>query len=220
MLKIVVFDGGFGGELFADKLEEALPVVEVIRVIDWRNAEALVIKARSARQVAEKALGPYLGKVDLIVLANHLLTVTSLRYFRRKYPKQKFIGLPIEEPKRPIKREILILTTRAVARTFNYRHFVWKLRIKSKTLALDTWPAKIDDGELTGAEIVKTLESVAVMREKPMDIILACAQFSDIKDELSEYFKSNVKVYDSFDTTIREICRVLKIRGGVGRKRR
>ena len=41
MLKIVVFDSGFGGELFADIIEEELPVVEVIRVIDWRNAKEL-----------------------------------------------------------------------------------------------------------------------------------------------------------------------------------
>ena len=34
MLKIVVFDGGYGGEFFADKLKEELPVVEIIRVID------------------------------------------------------------------------------------------------------------------------------------------------------------------------------------------
>ena len=38
MLKIVVLDSGFGGELFADKLNDQLSIVEVIRVIDWRNA--------------------------------------------------------------------------------------------------------------------------------------------------------------------------------------
>ena len=39
MLKVVVFDSGFGGELFADYFEEEMPVVEIVRVIDWRNAE-------------------------------------------------------------------------------------------------------------------------------------------------------------------------------------
>ena len=52
MLKIVIFDGGFGGELFADQLEAELDVVEVIRVIDWRNAEKILKSRREARIAA------------------------------------------------------------------------------------------------------------------------------------------------------------------------
>ena len=112
MLKVVVYDGGFGGELFADLLEEEVPVFEVVRVIDWRNAEMLNQGAKTARKVAERTLQPYLEKVDLIVLANHLLSVTSLRYFRRKYPKQKFVGINLELPTGVKKRDFLVLTWR------------------------------------------------------------------------------------------------------------
>ena len=55
MLKIVVFDSGFGGELFADRLESEIPVVEVIRVIDWRSANQILSSPRGARKAAEKA---------------------------------------------------------------------------------------------------------------------------------------------------------------------
>ena len=49
MLKVVVFDGGYGGEFFADQLEAELPILDIIRVIDWRNAEGLLASPRKAR---------------------------------------------------------------------------------------------------------------------------------------------------------------------------
>ena len=98
MLKVVVFDSGFGGELFADYFEEEMPVVEIIRVIDWRNAEGYLRGPRTARKLAREAIRPYIGRVDLIVFANQLVSVTSLKYFRRKYRGQKFIGLGLKEP--------------------------------------------------------------------------------------------------------------------------
>ena len=221
MLKVVVFDSGYGGELFADLLEREMPVLEVIRVIAWRNSEALTRNARSARRAAKAALEPYLGQVDLIIFANHLLSLTSLNYFRRKYPHQKFLGLSLEPPANTVKRDYLILTTKAVSKTFRYCHYVFHLRAGSKTLKLDHWPDLIDDGELSPAAIAATLEKEAIFRHQPRDIVLACATFSDIKSELSHYFNQRVKIYDSFDRALKSTCQVLNIRGatGVGRKR-
>lgn len=93
MLKVVVFDSGYGGELFADYLQENLPILQVVRVIDWRNSSIINTKYKEARKITESALLPYINKVDLIIFANHLLSVTSLKYFKRKYPYQKFIGI-------------------------------------------------------------------------------------------------------------------------------
>ena len=218
MLKIVVFDGGYGGELFADMLEEEIPVIEVIRVIDWRNAEALNQTAKTARQAAEKALQPYIGKVDLIVFANHLLSITSLKYFRRKYANQKYLGFKLESPTGAQKRDYLVLTTRPVARTLKFRWFAWRLKSKVKTLQLDEWPRLIDDGELGQFEVAEALELAAIARNKPRDIVLACAAFRDVRGELNGYFKHKVKVYDGFEEAIKAACRMLKIRGGIGRK--
>lgn len=218
MLKVVVYDGGFGGELFADLLEEEIPVIEVIRVIDWRNAESLNQGAKMARQVAEQALLPYLGKVDLIVLANHLLSITSLRYFRRKYPEQKFVGLNLELPTGVKKRDFLILTTQAVAKTLRFRYYKWRIKAKVKTLKLDAWPRMIDDGELGEQEIAATFEMAAILREQPRDVVLACATFRDVAPEINGYFNQRVRVYDGFETTLKAACRMLKIRGGIGKK--
>lgn len=219
MLKVVVFDSGYGGEFFADYFQENLPTVEIIRVIDWRNAEEILSKPKSARKIAETALRPYIGRVDLIIFANHLLSITSLKFFRRKYQTQKFLGFSLELPPASTKRDILVLTTKAVTKTINYHNFVFRIKHNVKTLALDAWPAKIDDGELTKDEIEETLKLSAVYSTEPRDIVLACSQFNDIKTELDDYFTGNIKIYDSFEDALRRACKILHIRGGIGKKK-
>ena len=219
MLKIVVYDSGFGGELFADRLEEELKVVEVVRVIDWKNAVDIQSNSHFARRAAEVALRPYIGNADLIVLANHLVSLTSLKYFQRKYPTQKFIGFSLKTPDTFVKRDTLILTTSSVAHTIKYRSFVFRLRRKSKTLTLDDWPAKIDDGELSDLEIRTTLKTALLHSNlKPTEVILACSQFKDIEQELRHFFGRNLRIHDSFRDAFHETCKVLKIRGSASYK--
>lgn len=221
MLKIVVFDGGYGGELFADKLEEELPVVEVIRVIDWRRAEELLKTPRTARRMCFDAIRPYIGRADLIVIANHLLSATSLAYFKRRYKTQKFLGLPLPKPTTFKKRPILALTTKSLAGTMNYRNYIFKLKRKIFTLCLDEWPALIDDGELTPTMINSELEKFFLKyRCRPSEVIIACSQFHDIIPNIRETLGQNVKIYDSFDEAISNVCKTLKIRGGTGRRKK
>lgn len=218
MKKIVVFDSGFGGELFADQLEKELPVAEVIRVIDWRHASEFQSNSRKARKLAEEALRPYLNRVDLIIFANYLLSMGSLKYFKRKYSKQDFIGLAPAIPDDSLKRDTLVLTTKAVTLTKNYYDYIFHLKRKVKTLTmtLDDWPLKIDDGILNSPEISDALKPTLLRDDfKPKEVILLCSQFNDIKSELRNILGHNIKIYDSFNATIREVCRLLKIRGGL-----
>ena len=221
MLKIAVFDGGYGGDFFADWLKEEIPVVEVDRVIDWRNAEPILTSPREARKIATKALDKYIGKVDVIVFANHLITATSLRYFQRKHKTQKFVGFELAKPDRFIKRKVLILTTKAMARTLNYHNFIFQLKTKTKTLCLDEWPALIDDGELTENDIVSTIDTfIGQEKFQPEEIILACSQFQDIKPTLTKHFGKKVRIYDSYNATFRQICKTLRLRGGVKKRKK
>lgn len=216
MLKVVVFDSGYGGELFADKLEEEFPVLDVIRVIDWRNADVIQNNPREARQKAVVALRPYLGRVDLIIFANHLLTITSLRFFRRKYKNQKFLGFGLPLPSTFLERPTVVLTTRSVARTISYRNYLFKLKRKIETLCLDDWPALIDDGELTDNMVYRVFEQFNHKRRYlPCELILACSQFSDILPMLKNTLGQQIKIHDSFQDTVTDICKILKIRGGV-----
>ena len=222
MLKIVVYDSGCGGELFADRLERELPIVEVIRVIDWRHAEESQSDSKAARNFAELALRPYIGKVDLIIFANYLLSITSLRHFRRKYKNQQFLGLNLTRPDAHTRRDVLILTTKPVTRTVNYYHYLFHIkRHKFKTLILDTWPAKIDDGELTQPEIHRTIALFSARSHLHLEeIVLAHANFADLAPELRSFFGRNLKIYDSFGDTIDQACKILRIRGGTGKKKK
>ena len=219
MLKVVVFDGGYGGEVFADQLKETLPTVDVIRVIDWRNADVLLNNPRRARMVARDAILPYIGEVDLIIFANHLLTATSLKYFRRKYRNQKFIGFNFKTPDTFIDHGTLVMTTSAVAKTINFRNYLFHLKRNPKILVLDEWSHKIDDGELSFDEIKTTIHQfIKKGNIDPKEVVLACAQFSDVKKELRRAFGWNVAIYDSFEDAIREACKILGLRVWIGKK--
>lgn len=214
MLKVAVYDSGYGGENLADRLEQELPVIEVVRIIDWRHAAEIQSSAKEARKHAELALHPYIGKVDLIIFANHLLTTTSLKYFRQKYENQKFIGLQLERPCSFVKRDTLILTTKAVFRTLRFHSFVHQIKMNTRTLILESWPAKIDDGELTIAEIRDTIEkSVFCQNFHPHEVILACSQFSDILPELKKVFGQHVRFHDGSSDVISSVYKMLHIKG-------
>lgn len=214
MLKIVIFDSGYGGEFFADRLEQELPVVEVIRVIDWRHASELGSGSKTAKKIIKDNLRPYIGKVDLIFFANYLISATSLKYFKRKYQNQKFLGLKLELPAGQRKQSMLILTTKPVTKTINYYNYLFRLgHHRIKTISLDSWPLKIDNGELTEDEIRKTI--LPQLKDTPRGVIIACAQFYDIRPELKKIFGHSTSVYDNFSGPIRDICKILKIRGGL-----
>lgn len=220
MLKIVIFDSGYGGELFADQLEETFPMLEVIRVIDWRNADEFLKNKRSARREAIKALKPYIGRADLTVLANYYLTATSLKYFSRKFKNQKFVGLKLPEPDTFIRRPMVIFTTKALAKTINYHNYLFRLKRKVTTICLDHWLPLIDDGELTEQMIREEFEYFYEKHHYyPAEITLACSHFSDIIPTLREKIDKNLKIHDNFRNTISEIGKTLKIRGGTGNKK-
>ena len=220
MIKVLIFDSGYGGELFADWLNEEMPILDIIRIIDWRNAETILKSPKEARRVASKAIAPYIGKVDLVIFANHLLTVTSLRYFRRKYKNQKFIGLELPKPDSAARRDALILTTGALARTFSYQRYRLSLKTRAETLCLDSWPSLIDDGELSEDTISSVIGNFLARKKfRPRELILACAQFQDIKSELSKFFGRNIKIHDSYALAHRQICKTLHIRGGAKKRK-
>lgn len=95
MLKIVVFDGGWGGELVADYLEYELGVVEVVRVIDWQNAPYDRLDLAEMQRLVERHLRRYIGHVDVIVLGGFVVS-ECLEYLRGRHPEQCFVGMEID----------------------------------------------------------------------------------------------------------------------------
>ena len=220
MLKVVVFDSGYGGEIFADRLKEELPTIEVIRVIAWRDAEKVVASSRSARIVALESLRPYIGKVDLIIITNYLISLTSLRFLERKFQNQKFLGFELKAPDTFKDNRNLILSTTALSRTLKFHYFNTRLKQPYRVLNLDAWPGLIDDGELTAVKIKEDLSLFLIKNSDfvPNNLILANSQFTDIRRELQSAFSHHIRIYDSFDDTLRQTCKLLHIRGGIGKK--
>lgn len=95
MLKIVVFDGGWGGKVVANYLAEELGIVEVECVIDCGPCPYELMGPKEIYALAEESLKPYLNKVDLIVLGGYMSSL-ALGTLREKYPDQHFVGMGID----------------------------------------------------------------------------------------------------------------------------
>ena len=94
MLKVVVFDSGWGGELVADFLMEELTTVEVVRVIDWAHAPYCGKSVAEICELVDTALQRYIGEVDLIILGGYAVSL-ALEFLCEKYPRQKFVGMEV-----------------------------------------------------------------------------------------------------------------------------
>lgn len=94
MLKIVVFDGGWGGEIISDYLENELGVMEIIREIDWKHAPYEGKSLSEICQLADNCLAKYMNKVDLIVLAGYTVTLAS-DYLKNRYRDQPIVGVGV-----------------------------------------------------------------------------------------------------------------------------
>ena len=217
MLKIVIYDVGVGGEFFAEIFQEELPIAKIIRVINWRSAGESMSSRKKARKIAEQDLKPYIGRVDLIILANNLLGVTSIKYFKRKYKKQKFLGFNLPVPDTFKKCDTLILTTKALVKTINFKNYVRRIKRDAWVSVVDDYVGKIDDGISLENDLVVLKQQISI---QPREIILLNANFWDIKEDLRKTFGVTIKIYDSFDDTMRQAFKILKIRGGIGRKKK
>lgn len=94
MLKVVVYDGGWGGELVADYLERELTTVEIVRVIDWAHAPYEGRDLLEIVELTEANLRDYIGEVAAIVLGGYVASM-GLELLKQRHPEQIFIGLGI-----------------------------------------------------------------------------------------------------------------------------
>ncbi len=220
MLKVVVFDSGWGGECFANYLEEELPIVEVLRVIDWRHAPYNKLGVEEVLKCTEEALKPYIGTVDVIVLMSYEATISGLNYLRGKYPKQKFLGVDFGIFREDGGTKFLVFTTSFVANSKFYAATKKALPSKNFTeVVCDDWPQLIDDGELT-VEMMR--QKVEEFRDAYSDgVILGCTQFSDVQDDLASVISwKQGRIMDEFSLVLRNICHALELRGGDGRRKK
>lgn len=205
--------------MFADYLEGELMVVEVDRLIDWREGAYAECSHEEIRERAERVLQEYIGKRDLIVLASYALTVAALNYLREKYPLQKFVGfnLCLSQKLKKLRggKHVLVLTSLVVRNSVEYsdeRGRLEKFRLTEK--CCQDWEKKVDDGEFSSELLAQNLA-----KTKDVDVVLLYgANFLDFKDEFERIYGWGVQVVDGFAGVLREICQALKLKGLDGKR--
>ncbi|MBR0403290.1 hypothetical protein IJI55_01950 [Candidatus Saccharibacteria bacterium] len=222
MLKAVVFDSGWGGEMFADYLEEKVPVIEVVRVIDWREAPYSKRGRTDICIMADKALAPYIGEVDVIVLASFAVTVSAMAYLKWKYPEQKFVGFEMNLSDYVENRwnagAVMALATGVVAESVSFEKELMKLSdLTVITPECSSWIQRVDDGEMT-EEILR--EELGVFTKINVGtILLYSTGFTDLTSMLKNIYGQSVAVVDDFARVVHRVCMALNLRGADGRKK-
>lgn len=215
MPKVVVFDNGWGGELFANFLQDELPA-EIERVIDWRHFPYFGREQTEVRDLVEQSLAKWIGKVDLIIIANPVAT-SHLDYLRHQYPNQCFLGMPklCEEIYYNEKDQVLALGAMDgvmdnIADEYSQEGVINGCR---KLACLD-WIRQIEDGDISGINIFDKIDG----NNPPSIVTLESLHLLEIADNLAETLGWRTQVVDPRDLMLHRTCLALKIRGGSGKR--
>jgi glutamate racemase len=217
--KVVVFDCGIGGELFADYIENELAIIDVIRVIDWRHSPSDYKSPHFVRKTVAEILRPYLNQVDVIVFANLFISLTCLDYFIHKYPSQKFSGFSFSTPPASRGRRILILSTKSLHALPAYHLYKYRLRAKTSEFDCDEWLNLLSHGRLT-LEHLKNDLIAATSQFKPQQLYFTSTHLAKIKPMFRHVFGPTIKMEDGFLKAYRDLCDQLGLRGAKAGKRK
>lgn len=221
MLKAVVLDSGWGGEMFADFLEGELKMIEVERVIDWREGAYAELTHEKIKLLVEAAAKPYVGKVAVIVLASYVATVVALEELKTKYPTQRFVGFEPKLSEKLVKKEgrrrVLMLACDLVRESREYLKEKERLkRFEIIEPCCQDWTRQVDDGEMDEKKA-----RIGLAGTGEIDIVLLYGtNFLDMKELLEKIYGWGVWVVDDFQRVLREVCAALKLKGVDGRRKK
>ena len=213
MLKAVVFDSGWGGDLIADYLEHELPI-EIERVIDWRNGPYGEKTPGEIWALTEKALAPHIYNADVIVLTETATALTMLERLRQEYPGQIFVGYgwDLEIMMRRFSHA-MILANEGAKRSEIYQHS--KAHFSDGDLAEPDcigWESRID--EVGGLQDEEIRRAVGNFRGP---VILYSPTFLELKPQLRAIAGKHIRIIDMRRALLRDVCLGLKLRGVDGR---
>ena len=121
MKKVLIFDYGFSGWKLGSLIEKEFPV-EVKRLIIGGEEDLHHQTNWEIRENAKVALEPFVGNVDVIILANTLVAMIAEDYLKLEFPEQKFIGYGWNLPDlvRDTK-QVLVIAPERLGRTEQYQ---------------------------------------------------------------------------------------------------
>ena len=213
MLKVAVFDSGWGGDIVAQDIEDNLAIVEVIRIIDWRNAPYADKSRYTIRRLVETALKPYIGQVDVIVMAS-FEAQCAMRYLKTRFPYQKFIQMdwPCKDVLANNPRTMMILAGDRAKHSFEYR--LWRRQFKKQRIIeppCEHWTARIDENGISREFLRREL---APYKKKKIDtVVLGNTHFWDLKEQIEDILGWRTMVVDPRQILIDQLNTVLKLEG-------
>lgn len=244
MLKIVVFDGGWGGEIVANYLEEELGVVEVIRVIDWKNVPYDEKSAEEIAEFAEENLQAYFGKVNLIVLGGYAAGLAK-KILSERHPEQEFIGPEINYDlilrARCYPNQVAILAGKTVYNSLVQTEVREKLPYSTLILPdCGGWEELINDDMMTkeivraelawdfvlqkqkdrplGEVVMEEAKTTGRIKIKPDAVLILNTHFWEVRENLEEAFGWKVRLIDFRQKLLHDVCYTLRLRGVDGKR--
>ncbi len=219
--KVVVFDSNISGGLIGDMIENELPV-EVIRVNDLAHAPYFDKSESEIRELTERAIKPYISRVDLIILAEPEVTLTSENYLKKKYPTQKFVGYGKSLPQVIRKEKIVrILTTPAVRRTTRYQQMkaaCFGTKISERECI--EWHENISRYGTIDKTVENEIIDLAVAGFKEGLIVIYTTEVMRIAEKIRDRLRWRGTVVDMRNILLRDVCSKLNFKGLDGKLKR
>ena len=210
MKKVVVFDTGTGGRLFANHLSIKYPNIKVETVIDLDNSPYGAKSRDEIINLTEDAIKNHIGQTDAIILACNTATAAAIDELRIRYPDQIFIGFePMIKTGAKLTRtgKIMVLATEATKKADRYN----RLKERFSGFAViepdcGSWAAQIDSGNLTPKDVKSAL---AGQLDGIDVIILACTHYVAISEQIKEIVGPKVKVINPFEAVGDYIAKIM-----------
>ncbi|MBQ9029404.1 hypothetical protein IJ114_01380 [Candidatus Saccharibacteria bacterium] len=205
--KVVVFGDKRGKDIIGDMIENELPV-EVIKVDDIGNNAKGDASESEIRERAIAALTPYMGKVDVVVLANADVMLAAEDSLKRMWPKQRIVGYGKNLPN-IFRNEnaVRILAPNIVKRMTKYR----KIKIDYPNVDISERCLK----NYSESEIAKNLGDF-----RGGTVVLCAVDLIRVKREIQEKVKWRATVVDMRESMLRDVCLALGLKGLDGRRTR
>lgn len=209
MKTILIFDYGFSGYLLSNEIEDML-MVEVKRITAGSDKDLLDKSNYEIIEEMEKELGRYIGLVDVIVIANPIVSMIAKESLESIYPEQLFVGYGWDMPELlKDTKKALVLAPSRMARIGAYQ------RIKAECDQTDI----IESDSNLWLDIIKEdidIEDTVLMPEIEKavggKIIIYNSGLLMMRRRLTEKVGWKVEVVDFFNPMIEKLCRVLNLK--------
>lgn len=203
--KVVVLGDERGKDIIGSMIERELPV-EVIKVDDI-GAKGDVSESE-IREQAITALAPYMGKVDVVALANTDVMLAAEDSLKRMWPKQRIVGYGRNLPN-IFRNEnaVRVLVPNTVKRMTKYRE-----------IKIDYPDVDISERCLKNCSEPEIARNLCDFRGGT--VVLCAVDLIRVKKQIQEKVKWRATVVDMRESMLRDVCSALGLKGLDGRRTR